>query len=455
MDAAAPDAQSARKYDLVLKGGRLIDPAQGVDAVTDIAIADGKIAAIGPDLDDRLAYRSIDVTGLIVTPGLIDLHIHCNSYHDPEALDADQAGVMTGVTRIADPGDTGAYIFQSFRKHVVETAKTRVHAWLCSAAMGGVVYGLNNTTWMLHPNLIDVDTAVQTVLSFPEIVRGIKTYFVPEGWGQWDCREVYRKSLRIAEEAGCPLYVHTGTFSSAGDGYGWNLWIDKHVPMPEPRVDPEKALEDGLAMLRPGDAITHVFSTLAGAAWNYKQGRLGRGIRDAYDKGVFFDTGFGSHYNFRTVGNLMEAGIIPHTISSDRHANDELVGHDRRSNGGMCLMMSQMMALGLSLTDVIRMATSGPAKVLRLEDRAGTIRVGLPAEISVLAMREGKWTFRDTGSAYGDPSNTIEGRSLLVPVMTVLDDRVYPVNPAFLPQLGELELWEPVWRWRNQKAAGA
>jgi dihydroorotase len=434
--------------DLVLKGGRVIDPSQSFDAIADIAIRDGVIVGIGPNLDTTNAYRMIDVSGLLVTPGLIDLHLHCNSYSDPEALDADQAGIRTGVTRLVDPGDAGAYNFQAFRKHVVEKSQTRVHAWLSAAALGGVVFGLNNTTWMLHPHLIDVDTAVQTIKAFPEIIRGVKSYFVPEAWGTWDGqREVYRKMLEIAEQAECPLYIHTGSFSQTIGGYDWHLWIDKQPPPATP-VDIDRALEDGLTMLRPGDIVTHMFSTLAGSVWNYKQSRLSGGVREAYDKGVYFDSGFGSHFNFRTISHLLESGIVPHTLSTDRHANDELVGHDRRSNRGLCLLMSQMMAMGLSLTDVIRMTTSNPAKVLRLGDRAGTIRVGMPAEITVLCEREGRWTFSDAGSAYGEQPNTMEGRTLLVP-----DDQVHPINPAFLPQLDELELWEPVWRWRVQKPA--
>ncbi|HEU0030336.1 MAG TPA: amidohydrolase family protein [Kofleriaceae bacterium] len=433
-------AGRSRKYDLLLQGGRVIDPAKQMDAVADIAIERGIVVALEPTIDPARARRTIDLRGLIVCPGLIDLHVHCNLYRTSEALDPTMAGVQTGCTRIVDPGDCGAYTFQGFRKNVVERTPTRVHSWLNAAALGGFMYGLYNTDVILNASMIDVGAAVEIIRMYPDIIRGIKTYSVPDAWGSPDGSEVIRRALEIGDLAHVPLYVHTGAPSL--EGYlvngGKPMLFGKEVTR-------EQALTMILERLRPGDIIAHVGTTYDGGAWNRKENRPAPGVREAYDRGILFDSGRGAHFSYDSMRRMLDAGFAPFTLSTDRHAQDPHDKYVRVSSAGMCLHMSEMMALGMSLTDVITRASLNPAKALRITDRAGTIHVGKPAELTVLVEREGRWTLRD--SPYRLPPTSIETKTLLTAVLTVLDDRVYPVNPAFLPDLNELQIQEDTWSW--------
>ncbi|MCX5747637.1 MAG: amidohydrolase family protein [Proteobacteria bacterium] len=416
-----------------------------MDKVTDVAILDGKIAAIEQNIDVKRSRRTINVAGLLVCPGLIDLHVHCNLYKNPESLDPTAAGVYTGVTRIVDPGDSGAYTFQSFRKAVIQNTPTRIHSWLNAAGLGGFMYGLYNTDVCLHPTMIDVDAAVEIARLFPEHIAGIKTYSAPEGWGSPDGTEVFDRAFAIADLARIPLYIHSGSPSPEGyQAYGGRpMLYGKEVTR-------EQALNKMLDMLRPGDVVAHPFSTFAGTVWNSVENRVSHGVREAYARGVNFDSGRGAHYSYAIVRNLMNAGILPFTLSSDRHAEDSHDEFVRRASVGLCQHMSEFLAFGMSLSDVIMRATLNPAKVLRIQDRAGSIIIDKPAEISVLALREGDWTLKDA-PFFGKEPGTLQAKQLLTPVMTVLDHRVYPVNPAFLPDLVELQVQEDVWSWMKER----
>lgn len=446
---ALPDAGNVpqRKFDLVLRNGRIIDPAKHMDQIADVAIMDGKIAAIEANIDPKRSRRDINVAGLVVSPGLIDLHVHCNLYRNPESLDPTAAGVYTGVTRMVDPGDSGAYTFQSFRKAIIQNTPTRIHSWLNAAGLGGFMYGLYNTDAILHHSMIDVDAAVELARLYPEHIAGIKTYCAPEGWGSPDGTQIYERALEIANRANIPLYIHSGSPSPEG----YLAYGGKPVLYGE-EVTREQALTRMLEILRPGDVVAHPFSTFFGTAWNHVENRISRGVKEAYARGIHFDSGRGAHYSFVNVRNLMEAGVLPFTLSSDRHAEDSHDEFIRKASVGLCQHMSEFLAFGLSLNDVIARTTANPAKVLRIQDRAGSLHIGKPAEITVLAVREGDWTLHDA-PFFGKPPNTLKAKQLLTAVMTVVDSKVYPVNPAFLPDLQELQVQEDVWSWMKERPA--
>ncbi len=433
-----------RYYDMLLRGGRIFDPSQNLDRIGDIAIKDGKIAAIEDSIEPRTARRKIDLDGLLVCPGLIDLHVHCSLYRNPEALDPNVTGVYSGVTRIVDPGDSGAYNFQGFRKQVIETTKTKINSWLAAAGLGGFMYGLYNTDVILQPSMIDVDASVNIIQMYPNIIRGVKTYCVPEGWGNPDGTEVYQKALKIAELAGVSLYIHSGSPSPDGAV----VYGEKPRLFGE-ETTRENALAKMLERLRPGDTVSHVCSNFHGTVWNWTEKRLAAGAKEAYERGIIFDSGRGAHFIYDAVRALMDLGMPPTTLSTDRHASDDHDEHNRTANVGMCTHMSEFMALGMSLEDVVLRSTYNPAKALRLTDEAGSLKVGRDADISVLVIRDGEWTFND--SPYGGEPETLKGDKLLSPVLTVLDGEVYPCNPAFLPGMEELQLQEDVWSWLSHR----
>lgn len=438
---------SHRRYDLILRGGRIIDPAKNMDQVADVAILDGKVAAIEKNIDATKTRLSINVSGLVVSPGLIDLHVHCNLYRNPESLDPTAAGVGTGVTRMVDPGDSGAYTYQSFRKSVIEKTPTRIHSWLNAAGLGGFMYGLYNTDVILHPDMIDVEAAVEIARLYPQYIRGIKTYSAPEGWGNNDGTEVYRKALTIADRAGIPMYIHSGSPSPEG-----NLAYNGKPMLFGEEVTREQALTRLLSMLRPGDVVSHPFSTFFGTVWNHVEKRLAPGVKDAYNRGIYFDSGRGAHFSYDNCRALLDAGIVPFTISTDRHAQDQHDAFVRKASVGMTQHMSEFLALGMSLSDVIARASTNPAKVLHMEHEAGSIHIGKPAEISVLAIRDGNFTLTDS-PFYGREPNKLHAKQLITPVLTVLDDKVYQNNPAFLPDLEELQVQEDVWSWMKERPA--
>jgi len=434
-----------RRYDLLLKNGRIFDPSQKLDRVADVGIIDGKIAAIESNIDVTRARRNINVEGLLVCPGLIDLHVHCNMFRSPEALDSTATGVASGVTRIVDPGDSGAYNFNAFRKNVVEKSLTKIHSWLSVAGLGGFMFGLYNTDINLHPNMIDVDAAIACAKMYPEIIRGFKMYGAPEGWGTHDGTEVYRKALEIATGSGLPLYVHSG--APAGDD---NVVYGAHPVLYGELTTRENALTKILELMRPGDLVAHVFSTFSGTVWNWNESRMAHGAKEAYDRGILFDTGRGAHFSYTAIRNLLERGFVPHTISTDRHASDQFDQFNRVSSAGMCLHMSELMVFGMSLADVILRASWYPAKALRLTHEAGSLKIGYPADIAVLALREGNWTFRDNPYAAGKPE-AIRAKQLLTPVITLLDGKVCPANPGLLPDLHDLQTQEDVWSWMGDR----
>lgn len=430
-----------RKYDLVLRGGRVFDPSQKLDRTADVAILDGKIAAIEPSIDAERYKRSINMEGLLVCPGMIDLHVHCNMFRNPEALDPNFTGVYSGVTRIVDPGDSGAYTYAAFKRNVVDKSFTKIHSWLNAAALGGFMFGLYNTDCILQPAMLDVNAAINVINAHQEHIRGIKSYSAPEGWGTHDGTEIYRKVFEIADKAHVPIYIHCGSPSVDGD-----VCYGQQPMLFGKQVTREEALTAMLERMRPGDIAAHIYSTFAGIAYVLKEKRLARGAREAYERGVLFDSGRGAHYSYTSVRDLLDLGVLPSTISSDRHAADQHDEWTRTSNTGLCQHMSEFLHFGMSLDDVILRTTYMPAKALRLTHEAGSLKVGRPADISVLILRDGKWTLRDNPYAFGDPQ-FIQVKQLLSPVITVVDGRVYHCNPAFLPDQCELQMQEDVWGW--------
>lgn len=423
----------------------MFDPSQNMDQIADVAILDGKLAAIEPNIDPKRTRQSVNVSGLLVCPGLIDMHVHCNLYRNPESLDATSAGVRTGVTRIVDPGDSGAYTYQAFHKAVVQQTPTRVHSWLNAAALGGFMYGLYNTDAILHPTMIDVDAAIELARLYPNHIAGIKTYSAPEGWGQPDGTEVWKKALAIGNGAKIPLYIHSGSSNPEGA-----LAYNGKPMMFGEEVTREGALAKCLELLRPGDVVAHPFSTFSGAAWNTVENRIGAGVKDAYARGIHFDSGRGSHFSYANMRNLLDVGIIPYTISSDRHAQDDVEEYARRSSVGLCQHMSEFLAFGMSLHDVILRTTAHPAKILRVSDKAGSLHIGKPAEITVMALRDGSWTLYDS-PFFGKQPQPLQIRQLLTAVMTLVDNKVFQVNPAFLPDLEELQVQDDVWSWMKER----
>jgi len=380
-----------QRFDLILKGGRVIDPAQGIDGVHDVAIAGGKVAAIAPDLPG--SGETIDVRGALVLPGLIDTHAHVFRHVTGRfGLDADLVGVQSGVTTLVDQGGPSLMTFPAFRGYVVEPAATRVYAFLSAYLVGGMeghyypeLYG---------PHGIDVDGTVKAALANRDLVKGIKAHAEIGGFSRWGM-EAFRLAKQISHETKLPLYIHFG-----------QLW-----PLPaggEGRVDPDRILPDILDLLEPGDVLAHPFTRHPGGFVG-QDGRVHPVVREAVARGLKIDVGYGSHFSFAMARKVLDAGILPDTLGADMHgyntrlpsegAADQAHMFAGTANFSLASAMTGLLACGVPLEKLVPMVTKNAAAMLGLGDEIGTLRPGVAADVSVLADERGRWALRDNEGA--------------------------------------------------------
>ena len=424
-------------YDLVLTGGRVIDPASATDAILDVAVAGGKIAAVGHDLPCPAGAKRIDAAGAIVTPGLIDTHAHVYEHVTGDfGLNADLVGVRSGVATVVDQGGASALTFNGFRQYVVETAQSRVLCFISTYLAGGLLG--HRYVDLYGPTGINVAAIVKTARENPALIKGIKAHAEPGGFSRWGL-ESLKLAKRAGRELGLPVYVHLGT-----------LWPEKEGS----HVDPQTIIEQVVPLLDAGDVLAHPFT-------RYPSGFVGANgavhplVFEALEKGVTIDVGRGAHFSFDNARAVLGAGILPTTLGADLHGyNIKFPDGGRWYRGmftdtaemeppedaslpfstpyGVHHAMSELMALGVPLPQVVAMATSNAAKLLRMEDRIGALKVGMDADISVFRVLEGEWTLRD--------SNGVEvvAHQLLHPDCVVRAGTVIEVDSPLLPDLKQL-----------------
>jgi dihydroorotase len=421
-------------YDLVVKGGRVIDPANGLDAVRDIGIKKGRIAAVAPKLDPGSA-KVIDAKGLLVTPGLVDTHAHVYQYVSGDfGLNPDMVGVRTGVTTVVDQGGPSALTFDGFRKFIVETAKTRVYAFISAYLAGGLLG--HRYVDLYGPTGINVKAIVKAARDNPDLVRGIKAHAEPGGYSRWGMG-----SLKLAKEASrelkLPVYIHLGT-----------LWPEAKGA----KVDAAKIIDEVVPLLDAGDILAHPFTRFP-SGFVAPDGSIHPLIREALARGVRIDVGRGAHFSFNNAQRVIEAGILPFTIGADLHGYnvrlhdggrayrgmftgegvDSIVAEDRASPFArpysLQHAMTELLALGVPLVEIVRMATQNAATMLGLEAEMGSLSVGMPADLSTMRLIEGKWTLVDSERA------THPARQLLHPEFAIRGGKLYRADSPLLPSL--------------------
>ena len=366
-------------YDTVVSGGRVIDPGRKIDAFLDLALLDGRIARVAPGLDPTGARRWIDARGRIVVPGLIDLHAHVYYRGARNGLEPDLAGVTSGVTTLVDAGSAGSANFEGFHHHVVSGALTRVLAMIHIAR-----HGLTHIPEASTLDDIGVDDTLSVLSQHPEIV-GVKVRAcgpVVESGGTL----IIEKALEVARSGERRLMVHIGDANFGRSG-GVTLQL--------------------LPLLRPGDILTHVYTGAPGRALD-EAGRVLPALIAARERGVVLDAAHGRYnLSFDVARRMLDQGILPHTISTDITAPGR-----GGPVGSMTHTMGKFLALGFSLNEVIAMATHGPAAVLGMEEELGTLAEGSVADVAILEVVEGDWSFMDgqgallTGSKALRPSLT-------------------------------------------------
>jgi dihydroorotase len=415
-------------FDLLLKGGRVIDPASGLDGTMDVAVKDGRIAAVQPEILPSSAKAVQDCRGRLVLPGLIDTHAHVFTYVSGRfGMPADMVGVQSGVTTLVDQGGPSCMTFPGFREFIAKPATSRVLAFISAYVVGGLeghyypsLYG---------PEQIDVRATVKAAQANRDLVRGVKAHAEIGGFARWGIAAM-EKAAEIGREADLPVYIHFG-----------QLWS-----LPESGlngVDPDDILPGIVRIMRPGDVLAHPFTRHPGGFVD-KDGRVHPIIKAALEKGLKIDVGHGSHFSFRIARQVIDAGIIPDTLGADMHGyntripppagtpgehpdeeNHPFTGQARFS---LTHAMTSMVALGIPFDHVVRMVTTNSAAMLRMEGEIGTLRPGAVADVSVLADERGRFRLRD------NEGTEVTAERLFRPLFCLRAGERFEADAPILPQ---------------------
>ena len=382
----------------VIKGGRLIDPACKRDGQFDIRVRAGKIDAIGSNLDHDGA-TVIDVKDHIVTPGLIDVHLHLMKGLGAFGVDPDIFGVGSGVTTVVDAGSAGHTLLNVFRNYVTDNAKTQVLNYINLSTLGGVSgpgYSI-----LADPRLVDEAKIEQAVEANRDIIVGIKIMATGGALGSQGLKPLAR-ARKLGDALKIPLLVHIG-----------ESWTKDTAPV---------HVADVLKYLRAGDIVTHMFTVHPGGLLD-ANGRLWPQVRAAKEAGVLMDVGHGLHnLNFDVARRVLDQGLHPDGVSTDGHR-----GNRAGPVYDLPTTMAKLMALGFSLHQVIEMATANAARLLGRSNELGTLRIGDPADISVLSVKDREWRAIDS------QKGTIPAHQTIMPVYAIRGDTIYQPLPVERP----------------------
>jgi dihydroorotase len=367
--------------DLVLRGGRVIDPASGRDDAADIAFCDGKVTEIGRELSANGA-EIVDVRGLLVVPGLIDLHTHVYCGGTSLGVDAVEVARGSGTTTFVDAGSAGPGIFHGFRRHVIEPSPLRIIPYLNVSFPGIFAVSAAVTVGECADlRLLDARECVRVIGASRDLIAGVKVRVGRNAGGASGVAPL-DIALEVAEETGLPVMAH----------------LD----------NPPPSRLEVLARLRRGDILTHCFRPFPNAPVR-GNGRIREEVLEARRRGVIFDIGHGSgSFGFRTAEAMLTAGFPPDVISSDVHALS--------INGpafDQLVTMSKFLCLGMGLTDVVRASTAAPAAALGRTD-IGRLEIGAAGDASVLELAEGEFEYRDVLAEVRAGRHRLKARGLVV-----------------------------------------
>ncbi|MEM2906103.1 MAG: amidohydrolase/deacetylase family metallohydrolase [Candidatus Bathyarchaeia archaeon] len=348
-------------YDLVIKGGTVVDPSQRLHERSDIAVLRGEVEALEADISADQGRRVVEAEGCVVTPGLIDLHVHVYPGVSHFGVNPDVHCLARGITTVVDAGSSGADTFDGLRRYVIDVSATRVYAFLNISSMGMVSPQVGE---LEDIRFASVERAIEVCERNRDVIQGVKVRLSQAIVGKNGLLPL-QLAKRVSEAVRMPLMVHVGA-------------------TPEP-------LEQILVELRKGDLMTHCFH---GGQYGIldEQGSILQEARDAVARGVIFDVGHGKgSFSFDVAEKALAQGMVPGTISSDLHRYNVFGPvYD------LATTMSKFLLLGLSLDEVVAKAASTPASLLGMSDKIGTLRKGAIADISIFYLEEGKFRFDDT-----------------------------------------------------------
>jgi dihydroorotase len=389
-----------QKYDLLLKGGHVIDPKNKISAIRDVAIANGKVVTVAAKIDPAEALKVVDVSGYYVTPGLIDIHVHVytgtgerNSYAGDNSVYPDGFTFRSGVTTVADAGCAGWRNFEDFKQRIIDRSKTRVLAFIN-------IVGNGMRGGKFEQDLMDMEAkpAADMALRYKDLIIGVKTAHY--GGPEWTPVE---HAVEAGTMANIPVMVDFG--------------IDH----------PERPLSELVTKkLRPGDIYTHLYSGLRHE--QVESGKVNPGLWEGRKRGVIFDVGHGGgSFLWRIAVPAMKEGFVPDSISTDLH-----IGSMNAGMKDMLNVMDKFLAMGMSVDDVILRSTWNPAREIKREE-LGHLSSGAVADITVLKLEKGSFGFVDMNGA------RLRGTQKLTCELTLREGKVvYDLNGVTRPDWNTL-----------------
>lgn len=388
----------AQEIDLLLKNGHVIDPKNKINSRMDVAIVDGKIFQVAPDIPESHAKKVIDAKGLYVSPGFIDIHTHVFVGSKPgfadgiNSLSPDDFTCRSGVTTVVDAGTSGWRNFPVFKDQVIDKSKTRILAFLNIAG-----WGMSGKPKAEDIDDMNPDSVFFTIQKYPETIVGIKIgHYEGKDWTPFD------QALAAAGKSNVPLLVEC------------------HLP--------QYSLEDQLNRMRPGDIITHSFEKVSERMSVIdEQGLVRPFVKEAQKKGILFDVGHGgAGFWFSEAMPALQQGLLPNSFGTDLHRFSVNSGMKDMLN-----VMSKYLNMGMKKEDIILRATWAPAMSIKRED-LGHLSKGAVADIAVWSMRKGNFGFVDAGG------NKIEGDRKLEAELTIREGKiVWDLNGLAAMEFGQ------------------
>jgi dihydroorotase len=364
-------------YDLVIRGGTVIDPAAGLHAQRDVAIGNGTVTAVAESIPADQAGKTIDASGKLVVPGLIDLHAHLfDGYGSGTPPDA--SCLARGTTTAYDGGSVGVAAFKAFKTYIIDPSRTRVKSWLHISRIGLIDTTFGEATNLIH---LDPEAAVRMAEANRDTIIGFKARLSSYVTGG-TCKPLLRLLRQAADAASLPVMCHIG--------------------------ESIETLPEILSFLKPGDVITHTLTGRRHGILDYN-GKVWPAVREARSSGILFDAAHGrGHFGFNLIRRALDQGFLPDTMSTDitsfRAADPTF---------HLPLLMSKLIALGVGLDEAIALSTSNAARWMKRSNELGTLQPGAIADVAILEELEGDFTFDD------NEGQTMSATKRLRPVLTL------------------------------------